>query len=140
MRTFFVYWNIPEREWFWTLKKYTYTWKALKFSRLKKNGIFNLLDVETNHQSWETVLVTKIYLCQKKQKHLLKQKQKTFDTKKHNVQDLLNAPSVLTGFLTNAFVSLSFPKCVSCAQYQDLKMVKYTKLSYRWPNFLSCWQ
>ena len=37
----------------------------------KKNGWFVSLVVEKNHQSWEIVLITKLCLCQKNQKHTL---------------------------------------------------------------------
>ena len=58
----------------------TYILKTLKFSWFwKQNWWFISLQVEKNHQSWETVLVTKLCLRQKNQKHPLKWK---FGTKK----------------------------------------------------------
>ena len=59
---------------------------------LKKNGWFVSLEVEKNHQSWDIVLVTKLCLRQKNQKHPLKWK---FDKKKHDFLYFWNAPSVM---------------------------------------------
>ena len=51
------------------LKKILTYWKSIEvFMILKKIGWLVSLEVEKNHQSWETFLVTKLCLCQKKTK------------------------------------------------------------------------
>ena len=59
---------------------------------LNKIGRFVSLEVEKNHQSWETVLVTKLCLCQKKPK--TPTKMKILD-KKNDVLDFWNSLSVM---------------------------------------------
>ena len=62
------------------------------FMILKKNWLFVSLEVEKNHQGWETVLVTKLCLRQKPKKHPLKLK---FWKKKHDILDFWNTPSAM---------------------------------------------
>ena len=67
--------NIIDFEWFRTFRKYLHIKKNIEvFLILKKKFMICFIRGRKNHQSWETVLVTKLCLCQKNQKHPLKLK------------------------------------------------------------------